>query len=62
MDKEYQTLYELNHSVKEDNNVILSQLDKFNKRVRMLEGEVAREQDASKLKDQQINELNFKIQ
>lgn len=42
-DKEYQSLFELNQSIKEDNNSILNQLDKFTKRIKQLEGEARRE-------------------
>ena len=44
--------------MKEDNNAILGQLDKFNKRIRQLEGEIQREQDHTKEKDAIISDLN----
>lgn len=56
-DREYQSLYEMNQSIKEDNNSLLGQLDKFNKRIKQLEGESLREQDTIKVKDNQIAEL-----
>lgn len=45
-DREYQGLFELNQSLKEDNGALLDQLDKFNRRIRQLEGEAARDQEA----------------
>ncbi|TNV86320.1 hypothetical protein FGO68_gene14015 [Halteria grandinella] len=53
-DKEYQTLFELNQSIKEDNSSILLQMDKFSKRIRQLENELLREQDLTKERDDRI--------
>lgn len=44
-DREYQALFELNQSVKEDNSALLDQLDKFNRRIKQLEAEAARESE-----------------
>ena len=45
-DREYQGLFELNQSLKEDNGALLDQLDKFNRRIKQLEGEATREQES----------------
>lgn len=40
---ENKSLYEMNESLKEDNHALIMQLDKFNKRIKQLEGDLIRD-------------------
>ena len=51
----------MNESLKDDNRALLTQLDKFTKRIKSLEGEALREQDSHKSKDIVISDLNKQI-
>ncbi len=51
----------MNKQLKEDNGDLLTQLDKFGKRIKQVEGEVRREQENSGLKDLTIQELNRQV-
>ena len=43
VEKDNGQLFEMNKTLKEDNGDLLTQLDKFNKRIKQLEGEKLRE-------------------
>lgn len=43
VEKDNGQLFEMNKTLKEDNGDLLTQLDKFNKRIKQLEGEKHRE-------------------
>ena len=58
LEKENQQLFDLQKQLKDDNGDLLSQLDKFNKRIKMLENERLRDGDSQQSKDQTISELN----
>ena len=58
LEKENQQLFDLQKQLKDDNGDLLSQLDKFNKRIKMLENERLRDGDSQQSKDQTILELN----
>jgi predicted RNase H-like nuclease (RuvC/YqgF family) len=59
---ENKSLYEMNESLKEDNNALITQLDKFTKRIKQLEGDMIREQESQKTKDHVIADLNKQLQ
>ncbi len=51
LERESDQLFEMNRQLKEDNGDLLTQLDKFVKRIKQVEGEVRREQEMSAQKD-----------
>ena len=51
----------MNESLKEDNHALIMQLDKFTKRIKQLEGDLIRDQESQKSKDQVIADLNKQL-